>query len=586
MRQNAHKAAKSSNRLTRKATRVAARKAAAAVEPLEDRKLMSASFKIGIGVNDGSSAFMNVATSKLQSLGVQTIRLYMSTNFSDHPTVGVVQRAIDYSNRGFDVMLCVTPQNGTVPSSSAVTNWFNWAMGQSSLKNAVDRWEIGNEPDQSEYWKGSLGQYVNTLLKPAYEVLHGHGEEVVSAGPSWDTGDVQEMINNGMLNYTDYVGYHPYANGVSGVQSALAKIKSVVQGRKPLVASEWNVRGLEGNPSAWAAADAQVYNDIASTFAINYYYAAEKVNTMAGPAGIMYSNGSANQPFWNAFASFKGGGSSTPATSSSSGSSSSTTSTTTGNVAAGGTGSISGTLFNDSDSDGYFDSNESNTGARTVFLDTNGNGQLDAGEKSMTSASNGTFKFTNLAAGKYNVTRVFPAGYHLSNTTAKDVVVTVNPGQQVTGLNIGTTNKSVSSGSTSGSTAPVVSTPAPSPAGVTVVSNGPTMNSLKFVDSRGNGIAGLTYVTGDKVISLASLSTLDVNVVAMASAAANSMNLSLNGSSRVDNLLGFTFLPESNSNYTTFHLKPGKYVFSGQAFNGKNAVGTAGAVKTFTITFT
>jgi len=604
MRKNARKTASSSKNTARKAS--GARKvAAAALEQLEDRKLFSASFAIGIGVNDGSSSFMNAASGKLKSLGVQTVRLYMSTDFSSHPTSGVVQRAIDYSNRGFDVMLCVVPQNGNVYSPDKVSSWFQWAMGQSSLKNAVDRWEIGNEPDHSQYWKGSMGQYVTQLLKPAYEVLHANGEQVVSAGPSWDSQDVQDMINNGLLDYTDYIGYHPYANGVKLVETRLSQIKAVVQGRKPLVASEWNVRGLEGNPSAWAAADQQIYKDIADTFAINYYYAAEKVNSPAGPAGLMYSNGAPNQPFWNAFATFRGanadpgsgntdtGTGSTDTGSTGTGSTDTGSTSTpppastgnTGNTAAGGNSSIAGTLFNDTDGDGKWDNGEVATGARTVFIDSNGNGRLDGGEKSTMAAANGTFKFTGLGSGKYNVTRVFPAGFHLSSTTAKDMVVTVNPGQQVTGLNIGTSNKPVGSTSTPSTPTTTPTTPPPSSTGTTVVANGPTTGSLKFVDSKGNGIAGLNYVTGNKVVSLASLSTLDVAVVAVASANTGSMNLTLNGSTREDDQLGFTFLPETNRNYTTFHLKAGKYVFSTQAFNGKGAVGTAGAVKTFTITF-
>ena len=409
---------------------------AAAIETLENRQLMSASFKIGIGVNDGSTSFMNVATSKLKSLGVQTVRLYASPDFNKRSWDGVLDRAIDYSNAGFDVTLTVNPKNGNVYSAGAVGGWFDWALSNSSLKNAVDRWEIGNEPDHSEYWKGSLSSYVSNLLKPAYESLHADGETVASAGPSWNPDDVQTMIDSGLLNYTDYVGFHPYANGADAVIKSLSDIKAVVAGRKPLIATEWNVRGLEGNASAWAAADRSVFSAIQSTFAINYYYAAEKVNTPAGPAGIMYKNGSPNQPFYDMFASFRGiAGVTVPTGSISSGSAGN------GNTAAGGSGSIAGSVFNDDNADGVWNGSENASGVRTVFLDTNGNGKLDGGEKSVQSASNGTFKFTGLAAGTYKVSRVFPGGYHLSNF-ANDVTIKVNAGQQVTGANLGSTSSS------------------------------------------------------------------------------------------------------------------------------------------------
>jgi hypothetical protein len=456
------------------------RTATAAIEQLEDRQLMSASFKIGIGVNDASSSFMNAASGKLKGLGVQTVRLWYSTDFNSKSINGVLQRAIDYGNKGFDVMLEVAPKGGKQYSSSAITSWFNWAMGQSSLKNAVDRWEIGNEPDHSQYWQGSLSQYVNNLLKPSYNVLHAHGEQVVSAGPSWDPGDVQEMINAGMLNVTDYVGFHPYASGVSGVESSLSKIKSVVQGRKPLVASEWNVRGLEGNASAWSSAVKQVYADVANTFAINYYYAATKSSTPAGPGGIMYSDGSANTLFYNAFASFKNGGSGSASSSSSS-----------GNTASAGTGKITGTLWNDSDGDGTWDSNETNTGSRTVFIDSNGNGKLDSGEKSTTSNSSGQYTFSGLKAGTYKISRVFPSGYHMSNSSSSYITVNLNAGQTFSNANIGTTDKSGSSYSSgsSSSTGKITGTLWNDSNGNGKWDNGEkaTGSRTVFIDSNGNG---------------------------------------------------------------------------------------------------
>ncbi len=104
-------------------------------------------------------------------------------------------------------------------------------------------------------------------------------------------------------------------------------------------------------------------------------------------------------------------------------------------------GSISGTLWNDSDGDGLFDSNESVTGSRTVFIDANMNGKLDPGERSTTSDSNGKYTFSNLSAGTYNVTRVFPSGYRISNSATSYIPVTITASQNATGVNIGTTDK-------------------------------------------------------------------------------------------------------------------------------------------------
>ncbi len=102
---------------------------------------------------------------------------------------------------------------------------------------------------------------------------------------------------------------------------------------------------------------------------------------------------------------------------------------------------ISGYLWNDSDANGIKDTNETFTGARTVFLDTNGNKKLDAGEKSMNSDATGKYTFTGLAAGTYNVARVFPTGYRMSNSATGLLTVTLTASELVTTANIGTTDK-------------------------------------------------------------------------------------------------------------------------------------------------
>lgn len=103
-----------------------------------------------------------------------------------------------------------------------------------------------------------------------------------------------------------------------------------------------------------------------------------------------------------------------------------------------GTASIAGVLWNDSDSDGLFDANETYTGARTVFLDANRNGMLDAGEVQVTSDAMENYAFKNLGAGTYYVTRLFPTGYHLSNNKIGYVSVTLTSSQNATGINLGT----------------------------------------------------------------------------------------------------------------------------------------------------
>src|SRR5439155_16558325 len=73
-----------------------------------------------------------------------------------------------------------------------------------------------------------------------------------------------------------------------------------------------------------------------------------------------------------------------------------------------------------------------------VFIDSNGNGVLDAGETSTLTDINGNFSFTNLAAGTYRIREVTPAGF--VRTTANPLDITVSSGTTVSGVNFGNFN--------------------------------------------------------------------------------------------------------------------------------------------------
>ncbi len=126
----------------------------------------------------------------------------------------------------------------------------------------------------------------------------------------------------------------------------------------------------------------------------------------------------------------------------------------------GGSGTqISGTVFQDNNSNGVLNTGESGLSRWTVFLDQNGNGRLDSGELSTTSASNGSYSFTNLAAGNYLVREQRPAGWVNTGPTGGVYSLTLSDGQQSSGNNFGdlhvtaTTNHSPHIASTNPSSA-------------------------------------------------------------------------------------------------------------------------------------
>src|SRR5262249_4872445 len=75
----------------------------------------------------------------------------------------------------------------------------------------------------------------------------------------------------------------------------------------------------------------------------------------------------------------------------------------------------------------------------TVFLDTNGNGQLDPGESSVVTDSTGHYSFTGLTPGTYTVAIVPPANFSrtLPASSATYSVTITTDGQAIAGDEFG-----------------------------------------------------------------------------------------------------------------------------------------------------
>jgi hypothetical protein len=81
---------------------------------------------------------------------------------------------------------------------------------------------------------------------------------------------------------------------------------------------------------------------------------------------------------------------------------------------------ISGTVFNDADSDGFRDAGEAGLSNWRVFLDANNNGVLDLGEKNVLTNAAGSYTFNGLAPGVYRV-RVQPKVFFTQTAPATGV---------------------------------------------------------------------------------------------------------------------------------------------------------------------
>lgn len=91
---------------------------------------------------------------------------------------------------------------------------------------------------------------------------------------------------------------------------------------------------------------------------------------------------------------------------------------------------IAGRIFNDANSNATQESGETGVVGRTVYLDTNNNNVLDAGETSTTTVGEGRYWFYDVPAGTRHVKQVLATGYRktlpASGTPGYDVVVTAN----------------------------------------------------------------------------------------------------------------------------------------------------------------
>jgi len=111
------------------------------------------------------------------------------------------------------------------------------------------------------------------------------------------------------------------------------------------------------------------------------------------------------------------------------------------------TGSIAGTVYDDTNGDGVLDGVETGADARTVYLDDNNDGTLDAGETFTDTDASGSYMFDLLEIKSYNVRTVLPVGWRqtLPTNNAPLIITLTDGSRDATNANFLTTNKPVAS---------------------------------------------------------------------------------------------------------------------------------------------
>jgi hypothetical protein len=238
---------------------------------------------------------------KLKELGIRGVRLWGTISWDHKYEPDVFERARKFNDLGFSVNMLLTT-NKMPPSAAKATEYFAWTLKQPFMKNAVDRWEIINEPNLKKYWEGSLKQYVDLALKPAWNVYHPAGETVIGGGISEDINAFKSLVGNGYLKYCDVANLHPYGYKLKDQVDDIDAAKKLV-GTKPLTMTEWNFHGA--GPTSWSKMLNDVRPLVVKTMESAYYYRFMMSNSYAGPAGLVSSSYVANNPFYSTFKGWK-----------------------------------------------------------------------------------------------------------------------------------------------------------------------------------------------------------------------------------------------------------------------------------------
>lgn len=272
-----------------------------------------------IGFNDEAcdDAHFSAALDHVRQLKVGAVRLWHSADWSSDRVSDAnasLRRAFALHDAGIDVLLVVQAGEGkstTVPpDADSVKRYFSALLayaepdGNRTLKDVVDRWEIGNEVNLDRYfvtgaddkdYKPRLELYVDRLLVPAANVLEEASEPCGTAGLSWGgTGPLDHLLKKipaGTMKQIDFICYHPYAAEADQAKLAEAVNASVEKyaSGKPVYATEWNVshkKAYEGKYDEWAKAIERCYPQATKAFDRVYYFAILDNELIRGGQGM------------------------------------------------------------------------------------------------------------------------------------------------------------------------------------------------------------------------------------------------------------------------------------------------------------
>lgn len=256
----------------------------------------------GVTVNPEYDPYAVAAA--LRTLGVNAVRIWGDIEWNRHVNRNFMDAARAYHNLGFHVTLLI--HDDKVPTYEQARAYFSFAVSQPGMIASVDRWEIINEPNFRQYWTGTYTEYVQNVLKPAYEVLKAKGELVVGAAAGVFADAAKGLRDAGYLNYVDFANYHPYGIDAAEQIDRIEEVKRIFAG-KPLTMTEWNLMPYLASRETWASELKKVRSYVVQNVESAFYYHLTFTADWASSAGLFRPDAGGYTPntlFYDMYKSF------------------------------------------------------------------------------------------------------------------------------------------------------------------------------------------------------------------------------------------------------------------------------------------
>ncbi|MFQ3671256.1 MAG: DNRLRE domain-containing protein, partial [Verrucomicrobiia bacterium] len=205
-------------------------------------------------------SFEPLEATRFHDLGVRWVRLWVDVPLSWIPSAPTetINAAQSFKNQGFKVLVVFNfshQSHADVGTRQNVKAYFDWLLANTTMANVADVWEIGNEVGYDKYWKGTLTQYVNEVLRGAYESLNPAGQKVaggcLDAWQKQSNGEyaygmwqAQQLMSLNFKQYLHYISAHIYRNNpnqmIETLDGFISTYNIQANDPKPLLITEWN----------------------------------------------------------------------------------------------------------------------------------------------------------------------------------------------------------------------------------------------------------------------------------------------------------------------------------------------------------